>query len=153
MDKFYYIEIHTPKGNNKAFISSDKTGKEPFLVTVMGPSHNLMQFETHASAEKFMKDHKLERSGMKGFIKDQDDLKKEFGDLMNRVMFYIENEKKEKLFSQPKLGKVGYFFKEGDEGYVVWYTREEAQSVVDYFKMKNVEIKPVKPKPKLENLN
>lgn len=144
---FYIIEIRN-KQNQKGFILTDYTKKNPYVISLDKPTGDIMQFTHYSEAQNFLREHKIEKNGVRAYIKDnQDMIKENMGDPITKEMFFIENVHGERIAPAPN-GQVGYVFQNIAVGFCVWPTEVEADEFMDYYNIKNAKVKPLKPKQK-----
>ena len=145
MDKFYVIKIINRGGQRGYLVDSPKG-----IMIADGITGEITQFKTSEEAQKFIRDRKIERGGIKAYIRDNDDLMKEEAKSLTTLSvdaFYIENEDGEKVFFDGK--HQGYYFDKSDVGYCLWKTEEDAKTVIVHFKFTDSSVKKLYPKPKL----
>lgn len=127
MDKFYVIKLIAKNGNRGYLIDGPKE-----ILISDGVTAAIKQFKSYQDAQQFLRDRKVERNGIKAYIRDNEDLMKEEvangAKIMENDMFYLENEEGKKCFYDTQ--QKGYFFDSPDVGYCVWYTEEQVSSFV-----------------------
>lgn len=148
MDKFYCLKLILPDGRRGYLLDSPKG----LAITQGELSANIKQFKTYQDAQQFLRDTKIERGGIKAYIRDNNDLIKDEsvnGGLQRATsdLFCIENQYGHKLFYNAVLQH--YYFDTPTVGYCFWYTEKDAQECIDgvAFKEKTFIRKLQNPKP------
>lgn len=122
MDKFYVIKLIQPDRKRGYVIDSPKG----ILISTSGLHPDVTQFPTYSDAYHFIRENKLERKGVKAYIRDNNDLIEEEKSSITPAtsnMFYLENDKGEKAFYDAK--HEGYYFQNRDAGYCFWDDEEQ----------------------------
>ncbi len=121
-DIFYCIKLINADGNRGWLFDS----KEGIKIITGGFHTDITQFETDKAALDFIREKKLERRGVKAYVRTNQDIIKEAQIIENKAispmvkpMFHLENKSNKKCFYDSK--QEVYFFKEmGEFGYPVW---------------------------------
>lgn len=101
-----------------------------------GLTSDITQFQTEKEALNFIREKKLERKGVKAYVRTNQEIIEEVQKVENRgvsrmknPMFHLENQDGKKCFYDSKQD--AYFFKEmGDFGYPVWDDEERLRDFV-----------------------
>lgn len=146
MDKFYVIKLISKSGERGYLIDSPKG-----ILVAKELVSDITQFNTYQEAQKFLRDRKIERGGVKAYIRDNDDMIKDSdikgGSVLEKVVYYLENEAGQKCFYDSKFG--GYFFESRDVGFCCWETEKQMQDFIDQMKFdEKVIIKKLEPNKK-----
>ncbi len=110
MDTFYVIKL-IARGGNRGYIGVFPDG---IKICIGGYDSNVKQFSTFEEARAFIKVNRLEKKGVKAYIRSNQDLidEKESGIRPIRPeegeMYYVENEHGAKIHFDP--AKNEYFF-------------------------------------------
>ncbi len=133
MDAFYVIKLINNNTGVRGYVIDTPKG---IMISTGGIVSDVTQFKTYQDAQLFIRGRKLERSGIKAYIRDNGDLMKDMGETggaspMQSDMFYLENMAGEKCFYDAKLE--GYYFDKQDVGYCVWQTEEQLLEFVDSY--------------------
>lgn len=145
-DNFYYIKLINTRNGERGYVGENQKGEviisdQFFQSTKMFPSYQ--------DAQKYMREHKLERKGMTAHIRDNQDLIKEAqlpgSDIKNIKpangdAYVVVNSVGQRCFYDPETG---YFFKDGEVGACAWFSEEE---VNEFIKKRSFpfEVKPLK---------
>jgi hypothetical protein len=131
-DKFYVIKLINRDGT-RGYLADKPEG---FMVVTGGLHASITQFKTQKEAEKFIKDRKVERQGMKAYIRSNEDLIAEGEDglisgtsISDNDNCYLENKNGWKLFYDAK--QEGYYFDSPDVGYCIWKTEGDAEKFIE----------------------
>jgi hypothetical protein len=133
---FYCIRLIREDGTRGWLIDSP----EGIKLAVGGVHSDITQFATEQDALKFIRDRKLERKGIKAYVRTNQELLETItkigergASVVTKPIYHLENEKGEKLFYDSKMD--AYYFKEmGDIGCGVWETEELARLFVKEYK-------------------
>ncbi len=147
MDTFYVIKLINNNTGVRGYVIDTPEG---IMISTNGIVSDITQFKTYQDAQAFMRERKLERGGIKAYIRDNGDLMKEMGEIkgistMQTDMFYLENLAGEKCFYDAK--EEAYYFDKQDVGYCVWRTEDEMYAfkeqmgLGDTFEIKKLESK------------
>lgn len=123
---------------------------EGISISTGGVISDITQFDTEELANKFIRERKLERSGVKAYVRTNGELiedVRESGEAgmlpSDTPIYHIENEREEKLFYDSK--REVYFFKQmGEFGFPIWNTEEEIRVFVKEMKFQQPMIFMVK---------
>lgn len=123
---FYCIRLINKDGT-RGWIFDSKNG---IKVMTDGVHSDITQFETEEDARQFIRDKKIERNGVKAYIRTNQELLdtvRKVGEqgisAMDKPTYHLENQKGYKCFYDSKIE--GYFFKEmGEFGFPVWQDEE-----------------------------
>ncbi len=137
MDTFYVIKLINNNTGVRGYVIDTPKG---IMISTEGIVSDITQFKTYQDAQAFMREKKLERGGVKAYIRDNGDLMKEMSETkgispMKTDMFYLENMAMEKLFYDAK--QEGYYFDKRDVGYCVWQTEEQLLEFVKVYAEKS----------------
>lgn len=122
MQKFYVIEIEN-KDNQIGYLTD--TPKGQMIATEV--TANITQFKNWESANRILKKMNVKKGAV---LSNQDLIEKGIGVKSGvGTLFYLENEKQEKLFFDPK--RQGYYFKAADVGYCCWIDKPTIKTFVE----------------------
>ena len=117
------------KDGTRGWLIDRPTGIE---ICVGGVMSDITLFETEQDANKFIRERKLERSGVKAYVRTNQELLDEVSKdgsagmssvPLDKPIYHLENQKGEKCFYDST--KEVYFFKTmGEFGFPVWYDEE-----------------------------
>lgn len=119
---FYCIKLINSSGE-RGWLWDSPDG----IKIIKGGLHSdITQFETEKDALNFIRERKLERSGIKAYVRTNQEIIEESQkvetkgiSMMDKPMFHLENQKGEKCFYDSK--REVYFFKQiGEFGCPVW---------------------------------
>lgn len=145
---FYYIKLINPKNGQRGFVQEDGKGE----VIIADQFHQgTKQFPTYQDAQKFIREHKLERKGMTAHIRDNNDLIREAAmpnsgiKNMKRVeehqdIYVLVNEAGQRCFFD---SKDGYYFKDGEVGACAFFSMEQVDEFFTKVKFP-FEVRPLK---------
>jgi len=148
MVEFYCIKLIQKDGIRGWLIDSPR-GIE---ISVGGATTDITQFETEQDALKFIRERKVERGGVKAYVRTNQELIQEYADSgvkgmsavpKDKAIYYLENHKGEKLFWDSKM-EVYYFKNMGDVGYCAFDEEEQARVFVKEYKFQQSMIFMVK---------
>lgn len=148
MAEFYYIKLIRSDGT-RGWLIDRPTGIE---VCVGGVTSDITQFETEQDAYKFIRERKLERGGVKAYVRTNQELLDESiksgvagvsAVPLDKPTYHLENQKGEKCFYDS--AKEVYFFKQiGSFGFPVWYDEESIRRFAKEMKFQQPTIFMVK---------
>ena len=142
MDIFWVIKVINKDGT-RGYIMDTPKG---LMIITNGIAADVTQFKTYQDAQQFIRDRKIERRGVKAYIRDSNDLIKDevVGiSSQNTSIYHLENHKEEKCFYDS--AKEVYFFKTmGDVGYPVWNDEKAIRLFVKEMKFQQSGIYMVK---------
>lgn len=106
------------------------------IKIIKGLHSDITQFETEKDALNFIRERKLERKGIKAYVRtsqeiiDESEIVETKGiSTTDKPLFHLENQKGWKCFYDSKID--GYFFKEmGEFGHPIWYDEESITKFV-----------------------
>ena len=124
---FYCIKLFNGDGTRGWLIDSP----DGIKIATGGVVSDITQFETYAEANNFIRERKLERQGVKAYVRTNQELieeeRKDGGSgisTADKPVYHLENQKDEKCFYDSKIE--GYFFKQmGEFGFPVWDDEEK----------------------------
>lgn len=120
MNEFFVIKLIKPNGERGYLVESPNG----ILISVGAVTSDIKQFSTSNEAEQYIRKNKLERQGVRALIRTNQDIIKDAGTkVLEHDVFYLENERGEKLFYDS--GQQGYYFDNRDAGYCCWKTRDD----------------------------
>lgn len=142
MGQFYVIKCVNSEGEVGWLVDH----KEGIQLVVGGFHSDITQFKTYQKAQIFLLHNKIERNGTRAYIVSNEQLMKEMGTgnipgvmIGTSEMCYIENERGEKLFFDPK--QQAYHFEADDVGYCCWKTKEDAEKFIEAYELKSCSAK------------
>lgn len=148
MAEFYCIKLIRNDGTRGWLINSPN-GIE---IAIGGVTTGITQFETEQDALKFIRDQKIERKGIKAFVRTNQELIQESIDSgiegisavpADKPIYHLENHKGEKLFYDSKMD--AYYFKEmGNVGSCAFDNEAQARLFVKECKFEQPMILMVK---------
>ena len=131
MDKFYVIKLISKSGERGYLIDSEKG-----ILVANQLVCDITQFKTYQDAQTFLRERKIERGGVKAYIRDNEDMMKDNdikgGTVLEKDVYYLENELGHKCFYDSK--HKGYYFDSPDVGYCCWETEKQMQDFIDAMK-------------------
>lgn len=142
MDRFYVIKVIN-KDNTRGYVMDTPKG---IIIIKNGIDAGVTMFQTYQDAQQFIRDRKIERKGVRAYIRDNDDLMKD--EKVNFVtadkpIYSIENHKGERLVYESARNV--YFFKKcGEVGFCIWYEEDEVRKFVDHYKFQQAQIYMIK---------
>lgn len=127
---FYCIKLINSNGERGWLFDSP----EGIKIITGGLHSNITQFTTEKDALSFIRDRKIERGGIKAYVRTNQEIIEEVQivenkgiSVMDRPMYHLENDKGEKCFYDST--QEVYFFKQmGDFGYPVWDSEEKVRT-------------------------
>jgi hypothetical protein len=134
MADFYCIKLIRSSDGVRGWLVDRPTGIE---IAVGGVISDITQFETEQDALKFIRDKKIEKGGIKAYVRTNQELMDESiasGEKgissmpKDKPLYYLENHLGEKLFYDSKME--AYYFKKVDMSYPVWDNEEEIRASV-----------------------
>lgn len=147
-EKFYYIKLINTRSGERGFVTENNKGE-----VLLSDQFNQVtkQFPTYQEAQKYIREHKLERKGMTAHIRDNDDLMREANmpnsgiTNMKRVdqykdVYVLVNDKGQRCFFDSQKG---YYFKDGEVGSVCFFSMQEVDEFFTKVKF-DFEVKPLK---------
>ncbi len=147
-ENFYYIKLINTRNGERGFVCENNKGEvmisDQFTQTTK-------TFVTYQDAQKYMREHKLERGGVTAHIRDNDDLIREAAmpnsgiTNMKRADSYKEvyvlvNEIGQRCFFDSQKR---YYFKDGEVGAVCFFSMEQVDEFLTKVKFPH-EVKPLK---------
>jgi hypothetical protein len=122
MDKIYFIKILLPSGGRGYIIDTSKG----IIIATNENIANITSFKSYQDAQQFIRERKIERRGVKAYIRDNQDLIKEgFAKPVEKEMFFLENSTGEKLFYDS--ANECYYYDKASFGYCVWDSVEQLE--------------------------
>jgi len=147
-EKFYYIKLINTRNGERGFVCENKG--EVLIADQF--TQITKQFPSSKDAQKFIREHKLERGGVTTHIRDNDDLIREAA-MPNSGMSNIKpaNNYKEVYVLVNDIGqrcffdteKSEYYFKDGEVGSVAFFSMEQVNEFFTKVKFP-FEVKPLK---------
>lgn len=142
---FYCIKLIRSNGERGWLID----GPEGIRIALEVHS-DITQFETEKQATEFIKEKRLERNGIKAYVRtnqeliaEEQKLGTEYISAIEEPVYYCENHKGEKLFYDSK--EEVYFFKEmGEFGHPIWNSEEAMRTFISEMKFQQLAIIMVK---------
>lgn len=147
-ENFYYIKLINTRSGERGFVTENNKGE-----VLLSDEFNQVtkQFPTYQEAQKYIREHKLERKGMTAHIRDNDDLMREANmpnsgiTNMKRVdqykdVYVLVNDKGQRCFFDSQKG---YYFKDGEVGSVCFFSMQEVDEFFTKVKF-DFEVKPLK---------
>jgi hypothetical protein len=134
MAEFYCIKLIRNSDGVRGWLIDSPRGVE---ISVGGATTDITMFTTEQDALKFIREHKVERGGIKAYVRTNQEMIQEYKDSGDKGMsavpkdkplYHLENHIGEKLFYDSKTET--YCFKKVDAGYPVWDNEEEIRSSV-----------------------
>ena len=126
---FYCIRLINKDGT-RGWLIDRPNGIE---ICIGGAISDITQFNTEQDALKFIIDRKIERNGVKAYVRTNQEILETIDKIgekgvsvMDKPMYYLENQKEEKCFYDSKR-EVYFFKKMGDFGYPVWDSQESVR--------------------------
>lgn len=143
-DEFWVIKVINKDGT-RGYLMDTPNGLH--VITDSGVLGDITQFATYQDAQKFIRERKVERKGVRAYIRDNNDLMKdEFTSMVailpEKPVYYLENHKGEKLYYEAP--KELYYFKNVDVGYPCWYNEKEVREFVKHYKFEQSQIFMIK---------
>lgn len=146
--KFYYIKLINTRNGERGFVTENNKGE--VLISDQFTQTTKI-FQTYQDAQKYMREHKLERGGVTAHIRDNDDLIKEAAMPNSGVtnikradsykeVYVLVNEVGQRCFFD---SKDGYYFKDGEVGAVAFFSMEQVNEFFTNVKFPH-EVKPLK---------
>lgn len=128
---FYCIKLINSNGE-RGWLWDSPEG----IKIIKGFHSDITQFETEKDTLNFIRYKKLERKGVKAYVRTNQDIVEEIqrieskgASMVDKPLFHLENQKGWKCFFDSKID--GYFFKEmGDFGMPIWYDEESITKFV-----------------------
>lgn len=147
-ENFYYIKLINTRSGERGFVTENNKGE-----VLLSDEFNQVtkQFPTYQEAQKYIREHKLERKGMTAHIRDNDDLMREANmpnsgiTNMKRVdehkeVYVLVNEIGQRCFFDSQKG---YYFKDGEVGSVCFFSMQQVDEFFTKVKF-DFEVKPLK---------
>lgn len=134
MKKFYCIKLINNSTGARGWLIDRPNGIE---ICVGAVTSDITQFDTQEDALNFIRERKIERGGIKAYVRTSSELLDESiesGDKGVRAIptevpiYYLENHKGEKCFYDSKME--AYYFKKIDAGYPCWNNEEHLRLFV-----------------------
>jgi len=146
MDTFYCIKLITSDGN-RGYVMDTPKG---IMIVSDGLHCDISRFKTYQEAQEFMRNRKLERNGVKAYIRDNQDLMKEFKDQVVPLTeaWYIEDALGYKIFYDS--GKDGYYLDNHDSGYCIWHDEKSCNEFIKAYDLTGVVAKKITQKPQVD---
>lgn len=114
----YVIKLITPTGN-RGYVY-DSNGE--IIVVQNGYDPNITLFSDVQSARTFIKERKLEKKGIKAFVRTTIEMvdDQEFGGAVpvTGEMYYVENDEGQRVFQNTQTGD--FFFRKQEVGFCCW---------------------------------
>lgn len=128
MPNFYCILLINNSTGLRGYVLTD--GDKILVSTGGAYDVRTRQFNTYQDAQQFIRDKKLERQGIKAYIRDDSDVMKEATNVRpsTTAMYYIEDMIGRKLYWNTQNNI--YEFRHVDIGYPVWPSRQECEEAV-----------------------
>lgn len=131
---FYFIKLINKDGARGWLYDSP----DGIKIITGGVHSDITQFETEKDALDFIREKKLERKGIKAYVRTNQELIDEIkiietkgASVMDKPMFHLENQDGKKCYYDSKIE--GYFFKEmGDFGFPIW---DDEQKLTEFVKV------------------
>lgn len=126
MSEFYVIKLINQNGERGYLIDSP----DGIKIVNGGVHTDITQFETEKDASSFIRERKIERGGVKAYVRSNADMIKDAQIVetqgisrFEQTLYCIENQDGWKLFYDSKIE--GYYFKNVEAGFPVWKSEEE----------------------------
>jgi len=147
-EKFYYIKIINTRNGERGFIC-EKDGQLLVSDQFTGITKT---FPTYQDAQKYMREHKLERGGVTAHIRDNEDLIREasmpnsgMGNVKpvsgHQDVYVLINDIGQRCFFD--TSKSEYYFKDGEVGCIAFFSMEQVDEFFTKVKFP-FEVKPLK---------
>lgn len=128
---FYFIKLINSNGE-RGWLWNSPEG----IKIIKGLHSDITQFESEKDALNFIREKKLERKGVKAYVRTNQDIMEEIqkieskgASMVDKPLFHLENQNGKKCFYDSKIE--GYFFKQmGDFGFPIWYDEESITKFV-----------------------
>lgn len=128
---FYCIKLINSNGE-RGWLWDSPDG----IKIIKGLHSDITQFETEKDALAFIRERKLERKGVKAYVRTNQEIIEDSKKVetvgissIDKPLFYLENQNGKKCFYDSKID--GYFFKQmGDSGFPIWYDEESITKFV-----------------------
>lgn len=140
-DVFYVIRMISPSGE-RGYLFDSKDGIK--IITEMRA--DVTQFQTFDEATAFIREHKLERRGVRAYAIDSNALlddKLFMQGTDGQEVYFIENDAGQKVFFNAKEGV--HFFRKADVGFCCWKDDDNLRNMVKELEDQNftVFVKPM----------
>jgi hypothetical protein len=148
-DVFYVIKVINNNTGVRGYVIDKPKG---IMLVTGGVVSDLTQFKEPGDAQMFIRQRKIERSGIRAYVRSNQDLMKEAKEnnmpgisALQQTSFFLENDKGEKLCFD--AGKDAYHFDKVDVGYCLWKTEDALKLFIAEMKLPGeLKIKPLEPK-------
>ncbi len=149
MADFYCIKLISKDGTKRGWLIDRPHGIE---ICVGGVISDITQFSTEQDALKFIRERKIERNGIKAYVRTNLELMDEsikdgatgISTMpTDKETYHLENHLGDKLFYDSKI-EAYYFKKMGDFGFPVWEKEEHVRAIVKEAKFQQAMIFMVK---------
>ena len=117
MEGFYVVYV-IAQGGDKGYVCMNPEG---IKIVVGGVTNAITQFTTFKEAKEFIREHKLEKNGLRAYIRtNQDLIDMHSSDFVTYAdaLYYLETEDGHKMFYD--TGSKQYFFRKQDIGFVCY---------------------------------
>lgn len=135
MEKFYVIKLINTRTSERGYLIDSPKG---ITISINGIHSDVTQFESFQKAQDFIREKKLERRGVKAYIRDNQDLMRDSDSgakVMEKEMFMICNLQNIQERLHFNSSNESYYFKEQNVGACIWETEKQAQDFIDHYKL------------------
>ncbi len=141
METFWVIKTINKDGT-RGYVMDTPQG---IIIIQNGVTAEVTQFKTYQDAQQFIRERKIERQGIKAYIRDNNDLMKDENlsyVTASKPVYHLENQKGEKLYYESR--NETYFFKMVDVGYPIFNAEKQCREFVKHYEFQQSQIFMVK---------
>lgn len=126
LKNFYYLKVINSRNGKRGFVC-ERDGN--ILISNVLAMDILKKFDTYQEAQRYMRDNKIERSGVTAHIRDLEDLKKEgLVSSTKEPVFTVTNDNGDKIFFDNLTEN--YHFDNKEFGFCIWKTEKDVEDFI-----------------------